>query len=268
MVLDYYLFDLNAYMIFAVSGQNMAGVVPIKIKISFAQLLSVALSRPFEYPSDDETDTDSESSLTPLTTTPENSPANSPSVQVVALPDEDASEVMAGNHADNSPGNSSVLCPALPIPVLPQEIYQSDDDATSMKTTGRAPKKRRRGRNKSEGAVKRQKQSGHKRRAASRREDKEEATRRPSNYIVSPFMEKKFVESAEPINVQYNASNFPSCSTGFVGLKGKVSKVMRKFKDLLGSKKTKYEVVKWPGMYVLSKMPGSCLMAFKVNAYC
>ena len=164
-----------------------------------------------------------------------------------------------------TPGTSSVIFPSLPIP---QDFYQSDADATEVKSGGDAAKKTRRGRNKSEGAVKGQKQGSHRRRAGSRRESKEEATKRPSNYIVKPFMEKKFVEAADPINVQYNASNSPACSTGYVGLKGKVSKAVKALTELLGKNtKTKYRLVKWPGVYVFLRCLITSLMPFKVDTH-
>jgi len=106
----------------------------------------------------------------------------------------------------------------------------------------------RKGQNKSEGARKRQKQSSHKQCVRKCGQEKAEAKEKLSNYQHKPYMEKKFFKMAKAICVDYDASDYPACSTGYVGLQGKIHKTTIRLEDLLGLKApVKYQLIKWQG---------------------
>jgi hypothetical protein len=182
--------------------------------IDFAQLLSEAFARHENYSSED---LDSS-----LTSTPELSPVTTP---LTALPefDWDLSDL--------------------------SDLSDADNEGPVKKATISTKKKCRRGRNQSEGARKRQNRGSHIRRARQRGKGRDEEKKKSTNQS-KPHMEK-FLKNAQPVHAEYDASNYPACSTGYVGLRGKNHKKIMKLEDVYGPEsKQSYRLVQWQGKLV------------------
>ena len=184
---------------------------------------------------------------------PTSSPESSPSTRTSNLPN------AQGRAFDLSQTHHTAPCPSLLEGIRPLDesasplTLLSSSDAATDPAQGKSGEKKSKSKKKSLDEQGRAKKTSHVRRARARAKAKAACNldQFPSNYEPKAHMEKKFVGGAAPVRTDYDASSYPSCSTGYVSLGGPSLKRAVFLEDLIGEKaKEKFLLVKWEGRYV------------------